>query len=185
MKVKFNLLIIMAFLIFIGCGGGSEPKEYVHTRAGFKITAPAGWDKTNEDIEMYEFRSGDLKLVEVGGFDLPADTEDILSLSDEEFMVLLKQSTMDGLDGYCSEAKINGYQINEENEAEWGGEVAYRVQASGYSSEALATMIVDMIASVRKEKGRMYMFASQIEQSIYPKVKKDLELMIASFQILE
>jgi hypothetical protein len=185
MKIKYCVpIIILAFLFLISCGGVSQPKEYTHIRAGFKITAPTGWNKILEDNEMYEFRSGDLKLVEVGGFDLGVGPDDIYSLSSSEFMDLLGESTLDGLDGYCEEAKITNYMIKEQEESMWSGEPAFHVQASGYSSEALASMTVDIFTIVDKDSGRMYMFASQIEEGSYLKAKKDLDLMITSFKLI-
>lgn len=186
MKTRFSILIIIPVLLFfINCGGESVPKEYQHTRAGFIITAPAGWSKASEDNEMYEFRSGNYKLIEVGGFDLGVPSEDLYSISLGEFVSLLRESALDGLDGYCDEARIRNYMINEAGETRWGGETAYRLQASGYSDEASVSMILDMIVIVEKETSRMYMFASQIEENVYPKVEKDLELMIASFQVMQ
>lgn len=185
MKIKYYMLISIAALWFIDCGGPSEPKEYIHTQAGFKITTPAGWKKTSEDHEIYEFRSGDYKLVEVGGFDLPVPPEDLFSLPTDEFVSLLRESTLDGLDGYCLDARIRDYWVGDERETVWGDRIAYRVQAKGYSTEALTSMVIDIIAIVHEEKSRIYMFASQIKESIYPQTKKVLELMIASFQLTE
>lgn len=185
MKVRYCLIIIAVFLSCIRCGAPSEPKEYIHARAGFKITAPAGWKKISEDFEMFEFRSGDYKLIEVGGFDLGIPPDDFYNLTDDEFFELLRESTREGLDGYCIEATIRDYTISDARETVWGDRIAYRVQAKGYSTEAMASMVVDIIAIVYEEKSRMYMFASQIDEKAYQETKKYLELMIASFQIIE
>ncbi len=185
MAAKYKVVAILALLLSIKCGSDSEPKEYIHTQAGFKITAPAGWRKVSEDREMYEFRSGDLKLVEVGSFYLEIPPEDLYSLSNEDFRNMLMESTLEGLDGYCIEARIKDYKIEDQSKTEWGGEYAYRVRACGYSSEALEQMVVDIIAMVHEEKSRMYMFASQIVESDYTKTKADIEAMIASFKPIQ
>lgn len=186
MELKYKVVIIaLALLLSINCGGDSEPKEYIHTQAGFKITAPAGWRKVSEDREMYEFRSGDLKLVEVGSFYLEIPPEDLYSLSNEDFGNMLMESTLEGLDGYCIEARIKDYKIEEQSDTRWGGALAYRVRASGYSTEALDHMVVDIIAMVHEEESRMYMFASQIVENDYAKTKVDIESMIASFKLIQ
>lgn len=185
MKIKYCIFSVFMLLLLMNCGGDSEPKEYIHTQAGFSIRAPAGWKKTLEDHEMYEFRSGNLKLIEVGGFDLDIPAEDLHSISDDDFWYMLKESTLDGLDGYCIEATIKGYKIEEQGETEWGGGYAYRVRASGYSSDALSQMVVDIIATIYEKENRMYMFASQVAKSDYEKTKPDLESMIKSFKLLQ
>jgi len=185
MRIKYTVVVTLVLLLSINCGGDSVPKEYIHTQAGLKITAPAGWRKVSEDHEMYEFRSGDLKLVEVGSFYLEIPSEDLHNLSNEDFHYMLMESTLEGLDGYCIEARIKDYKIEDQGETEWGGEYAYRVRASGYSAEALDQMVVDIIATVHKEESRMYMFASQIVESDYAKTKADIESMITSFKIIQ
>jgi hypothetical protein len=181
---SFTVFSILMLFIFTGCGDHRRSKEYSHAQAGFKITIPGGWNKTGGDSEMYEFRSGNLKLIEVGGFDLPVGVEVLYGLPSDEFLNTLKQATLDGLDGYCEEARITGYRINEQYETMWGGEPAYRVQASGYSNEALASMVVDIVALVYREKARMYMFISQIEEASYSRTKYEIEGIITSFQLL-
>jgi len=186
MEIKCKVVIItLVLLLSISCGGDSEPKEYIHTQAGFKITAPAGWQKVSEDHEMYEFRSGDLKLIEVGSFYLEIPSEDLYNLSNENIHYMLMKSTLEGLDGYCLEARIKDYKIEDQSETEWGGEYAYRVRARGYSADALDQMVVDIISMVHKEESRMYMFASQIVESEYRKTKPDIETMITSFTIIQ
>ncbi|UCG90845.1 MAG: hypothetical protein JSV97_07075 [candidate division WOR-3 bacterium] len=186
MKAHYCIFVITAFFLScVHCGAPSEPKEYIHTRAGFKITAPAGWKKKSEDFEMFEFRSGDYKLVEVGGFALGIPPDDFYRLTDDDFFALLRESTREGLDSYCTEATIRDYTISDSRETVWGDRIAYRAQAKGYSNETMASMVVDIIAIVYEEKSRVYMFASQIDEKAYAQTKKYLELMIASFQIIE
>lgn len=95
------------------------------------------------------------------------------------------KSTLEGLDGYCLEARIKDYKIENKSTTEWGGEYAYRVRARGYSAETLDQMVVDIIAMVHKEESRMYMSASQIVESDYKKTKPDIETMITSFKIIQ
>ena len=56
---------------------------------------------------------------------------------------------------------------------------------TGDSNQALTSAVVDMVACVLEAKGRMYMFASQIEEDAYSKTEVDLETTIASFQITQ
>ncbi len=183
MKTNYGLFLVFILSLIINCGGDSEPKVYKHTRAGFSIKAPAGWRMVFEDHEMYEFRSGNLILIEVGGFDLEIPAEDLYNISNEDFGYMLMESTLDGLEGYCIEARIKDYKIEEQGETEWGGGYAYRVRASGYSSDALAQMVVDIIATIYEKENRMYMFASQIARSDYAEIKPELESMIESFKL--
>jgi hypothetical protein len=176
---------LIVALFVLGCGGPSEPQTFAHSQASFKITIPAGWSKISEDSEMYEFRDGDLKLIEVGGFDMELSEEDFEGVSDEEFMDLLEESTLDGLEGYCDEAEIPNYTINSQGHTTWGGIPAYRLQAQGYSNAAEEEMIVDLLASINKGNGFMYMFASQIAENMYNKAKADLENAIMSFTLME
>ncbi|KPJ72142.1 hypothetical protein AMJ52_07280 [candidate division TA06 bacterium DG_78] len=185
MKKRYYAIIVVVLLMFFIRCGESEPKEYMHSRAGFKITAPGGWSKMSEDNEMYEFRSGSRKLIEVGGFDLGIPPTDLYALTYAEFNTMLKESVLEGLDGYCEEAMIANYKTTDLYGLEWGGESAFRVQATGYSKNAEADMVVDILAIVHKETSRMYMFAAQIEEGMYDDAKQDIELMIASFQLLE
>jgi hypothetical protein len=185
MKKRYYVLIIVVLMLFFIRCGESEPKEYVHAAAGFKITAPGGWSKMSEDNEMYEFRSGSRKLIEVGGFDLGIAPSDLYALTYAEYNTLLKESVLEGLDGYCEEAMIANYEATDLYGLEWGGESAFRVQATGYSKHAEADMVVDILAMVHRETSRMYMFAAQIEEDMYQTTKQDIELMIASFQLLE
>jgi hypothetical protein len=185
MKKRYYVLIVFVLLAFFIRCGESEPKEYVHSRAGFKITAPGGWSKISEDSDMFEFRSGARRLIEVGGFDLGIAPSDLYALTYVEFNELLKESVLEGLDGYCEEAMIANYETTDLYGTDWGGESAFRVQATGYSEHAEADMIIDLLAMVHRESSRMYMFAAQIEEEMYQNTKQDIELMIASFQLLE
>jgi hypothetical protein len=185
MKKRYYVLIVVVLMVFFIRCGESEPKEYVHTAAGFKITAPGGWSKISEDNEMYEFRSGNRKLIEVGGFDLGIAPTDLYALTYAEFNTMIKEAVLEGLDGYCEEAMIANYEAKDLYGLEWGGESAFRVQATGYSKHAEVDMVVDILAMVHKESSCMYMFAAQIEEGTYPDTKQDIELMITSFQLLE
>lgn len=185
MKKKYYVLIVVVLMVFFIRCGESEPKEYTHTSAGFKITAPGGWSKISEDNEMYEFRAGSRRLIEVGGFDLGIPPEDLYALTYAEFNTMLKESVLEGLDGYCEEAMIADYEAKDLYGLEWGGESAFRVQATGYSKNAEVDMVVDILAMVHKETSRMYMFAAQIEEGMYDDAKQDIELTIASFRLLE
>ncbi len=183
---KFLFVIFSGLILLMNCESGPrEPREYVHASKGFKITMPGNWQKESEDGDMFEFRWGSLRLVEVGGFDLPVEKEDLFDLDEDEFRALLMESTLQGLDGYCEEAKIQNFVIKEQYETIWSDEMAYRVQVSGYSNEALTTVVVDMLAIVKREQGRMYMFASQIEEKAYSELKMSIEGMIQSFKILD
>lgn len=186
MRLKYQLVasILVVFCV-LKCGAPSEPKEYIHTQADFKITAPAGWRKTFEDHEMFEFRSGDYKLVEVGGFDIGVPSHELYDISNEEFLELLIASTMEGLDGYCIEAQMRDYTIEDEGRTVWGDRLAYHVTARGYSRMAEMDMKVDLVAIVYEEKSRMYFFASQIAENEYADAFFDIASMIASFQIIE
>lgn len=186
MRLKYHYTIIVLIIVCaIKCGGHSEPKEYMHTQAEFKITVPVGWKKTFEDHEMFEFRSGDYKLVEVGGFDLEVPPHELYNISNEEFSELLMASTLEGLDGYRIDAQITDYMIEDEGETVWGDRLAYHVTASGYSRSAETEMKIDLIAMVYEEKSRMYMLASQIAESEYPDTYFDIASMIASFQLIK
>lgn len=187
MRKRYNLLLlIIALLICLRCEPPSEPTEYTHTQAGFKVVCPAGWSKIDEDKEMYEFRSGSVKLIEVGGFDLEMP-EDTLNAIFAEGVNVLEELTLDGLEGYNEEAKLVSIRIDDQYQTTWGGESAYRVRETGYSEEAEVSMVVDLVACLFTKNGRvyMYMFASQIAESEYQKIKSELETTIASFQILK
>jgi len=185
MKAKHLIIVLIpAVLFFIRCGTPPAPEDYIHTTAGFKFTVTAGWNKADEDKERYEFRQGNYKLVEVGGFDLEVKPEELTQLNDELTGAMLKESTMGGLEGYCTEAHIKNYSITEEGSTTWCGLPAYKVKAKGYSDEVSASVTVDIIVALLKSKARMYMFSSQIVDSEYSKVQNDLQTMIASFQLL-
>lgn len=186
MKYK-QLLFIPCILVLIlsHCGGPSEATEYAHRGAGFKITIPAGWVKISEDNEMFEFRSGDYKLIEVGGFDLGLTRDELTGITDAEVAEWIEESTLEGLEGYCDEARIVGYTIQKEGPMTWGGLPAYGVQIRGYSEEADETMIVDLFAAMSVNTGYMYMFASQIADHMYQDVKTGLDASIKSFELVQ
>jgi hypothetical protein len=181
---KLWIAVFVLGVLFLHCGGPSQAMEYTHLRAGFKITIPAGWAKISEDSEMFEFRSGDFKLIEVGGFDLELTRDELAGITDAEVAEWIEESTHEGLEGYCDEARIVGYTIQKEGPITWGGLPAYSVQIQGYSEEADKTMIVDLIAAMSTETGFMYMFASQVAESMYLDVKTGLDTAIKSFQIV-
>jgi hypothetical protein len=165
----------------------SEPVTYNHEKAGFRITVPAGWAKMSEDDEMYEFRSGDYKLIEVVGFDLELTEEDIQDLTDSEYQDMVRKAAIDGLEGYCEEAEITDYRIQQQYETTWGGHDAYRMKASGYSEAAEKSMVVDLLASFVMKKNHLfaYLLASQIAQDEYDATKSSLEACFASFRLIE
>jgi hypothetical protein len=176
---------LVLVMVYLHCGGPSEATEYIHQGARFKITIPAGWVKISEDNEMYEFRSGDYKLIEVGGFDLELTRDELTGITDAEVADWIEESTLEGLEGYCDEARIVGYTIQKEGPMTWGGLPAYGVQISGYSEEAEQTMIVDLIAAMSTETGYMYMFASQIAENMYQDTQTGLDVAIKSFQLVQ
>jgi len=178
------LAIIPIILLIVFCGPPPAPKDYTHATAGFKFTAAAGWNLVDQDDERYEFRLGSHKLVEVAGFDLELKPSDLAELDEELTGVLLKESTMGGLEGYCEEAKIKNYSVTEESPMIWAGLPGYRVKAKGYSDEVTDDVVVDIVVSVMKSKARMYMLASQIIESDYTKTQPELLQMINSFQLL-
>lgn len=183
-KTQLLLLITAVIFVAVRCGEGpSEPVVHTHTQAGFKITAPAGWSLMSQDEEMFEFRHGDVQLIEVGGFDLEMGPEDFEDVSMDEFMNTLRDGTRDGLDGYCEEAEIVDWRVKEQKETTWGGEPAYHIRAEGYSEAAETDMVVDLVSCMHKQSGFMYMFASQIAAGDYEKVKTDLKATISSFTI--
>lgn len=185
MKTARLLALGVAMLASLHCQGApAAPKEYVHSVAGFKITAPAGWNKTNEDNEMYEFRKGDNRLIEVGGFDLEIDPTEIAEFTTDQMNELLEVSTTGGLEGYCEEADIVSYTVRDEGLTTWGGKDCYRIQARGHSNALNAAVIVDIMSIILKDRARVYMFASQIAESEYQGVSPALETMIASFALL-
>jgi hypothetical protein len=187
MNIKhFMSIVVLTALIIVACSGGapSEPVVYTHQKAGFKITAPAGWKKMSEDSEMYEFRMGNFKLIEVGGFDLEFTAEELADITITDIADIVKEATMGGLEGYCEEATIDNWNLDNEAETTWGGVPGYRVKARGYSEEADKDMIVDLIGIFNVKNGYMYMFASQIETGVYDKTKPELEACIASFAFL-
>jgi hypothetical protein len=184
MKTKY-LVVPLAFLLIVHCGEPTAPREYVHTQAGFKITVPQGWRKTAEDKDMYEFRSGDRKLIEVGSFPMDVTTEEFGLLSDEDFFDMLKESAVGGLDAYCNEAHITGYRMTDQRETVWAGIGGFRMQVRGTSTQAMVPVVVDLVIIIFEAKSRMFMFISQIEESVYPSIKSDLESMITSFQLIE
>ncbi len=181
---KLMIAVLITVVLFLHCGGPSEAMEYTHGSARFKITIPAGWEKISEDNEMFEFRSGDSKLIEVGGFDLELTRDELTGITDAEVAEWIEESTHEGLEGYCDEARIVGYTIQKEGPMTWGGLPAYSVQIRGYSEEADKTMIVDLIAAMSIETGYMYMFASQIAESMYQDIKSGLDAAVASFQLV-
>ena len=183
--VTMMIAMLITSVLFLHCGGPSEATEYTHGRAGFKITIPAGWAKISEDNEMFEFRSGDYKLIEVGGFDLELTRDELTGITDVEVAEWIEESTHEGLAGYCDEARIVGYTIQEEGPMTWGGLPAYSVRIRGYSEEADKTMIVDLIAAMSIETGFMYMFASQIAEDMYQDIKNGLYASIKSFQLVQ
>jgi len=186
MKRALSVCLLIAVLCLIGCAGSSEPKVYSHSQARFSITCPAGWSLTSQDNEMYEFRRGDVKLIEVGGFIFSTDPEEIEymnSLSESELKEFLRSASLDGLEGYCEEAEIMNWTISDQFHMSWDGRPGYRIRANGYSDPAGVDMTLDLIAAIDMQSGMLYMLASQISKSQYEATKVDLEAAIQSFRV--
>jgi len=181
MKTFLYTCITIAVILMIGCAGSSEPKVYTHEQAYFSVTCPAGWSLISQDNEMYEFRRGDVKLIEVGGFDF-GDIEDFLEMPDAEFKEFMRTASLDGLDGYCEEAEIHDWTILEQYHTTWGGLEAYHVRAQGFSEAADVDMVLDLLAALNLNNGMLYMFASQIAKSQYDNTKTDVDAVINSFR---
>lgn len=185
-KLHLINVVLLAGFFIIACGGApAEPVVYTHQNAGFKITVPGGWKKMSEDPEMYEFRMGNFKLIEVGGFDLEFTPEELADITVEDIADIVKEATMSGLEGYCEEATIEDWTIDQEGETTWGGIPGYRAQVKGYSEEADKDMVVDLIGIFNIKNGFMYMFASQIETGAYDKTRPELEACISSFALID
>jgi len=182
MKTIIYTCITIAVILMIGCAGSSEPKVYNHTEAYFAVTCPAGWSLISQDSEMYEFRRGDVKLIEVGGFEF-GDIEEFLDMPDAEFKEFMRTASLDGLEGYCEEAEIMDYEIMEQYHTTWGGLGAYRIRAQGFSEAADVDMVLDLLAALNLKSGMLYMFASQIAKSQYDNTKADVETVINSFKV--
>lgn len=181
MKKFAYACMIIVIMLMIGCAGSSEPKVYSHEQAYFSVTCPSGWSLISQDSEMYEFRRGDVKLVEVGGFEF-GDVDDFIEMPESEFKEFMRTASLDGLEGYCEEAEITGWTIIEQFHTTWGGLKAYRVRAQGYSEPAEVDMMLDLLAALNLDNGMLYMFASQIEKGQYDNTKADVEMMIQSFR---
>jgi hypothetical protein len=132
---------------------------------------------------MFEFRSGDVKLIEVGGFDFGMTGADFEEMPDNEFKDWMRDASLGGLEGYCGEAEIQDWTIDEQYHITWGGLEAYRVRAQGFSNAADVDMIVDLVAAINLDNGMLYMFASQIAKNQYEGSKKDIEAAITSFHV--
>ena len=183
MKSTVYTCMIVVIILFIGCGGPSEPKVYTHEQAMFSVTCPAGWSLISQDAEMYEFRKGDVKLIEVGGFDFGMTEEDFADMSDADFKDFMREASLGGLEGYCEEAEIRDWTIDEQYHATWGGLQSYRIHAKGFSDAADVNMVIDLIAAVNMDSGLLYMFASQIAHDQYSSTKTDVEAVIQSFRV--
>ncbi|MBN2621414.1 hypothetical protein JXB22_10040 [candidate division WOR-3 bacterium] len=183
MKSTIFACIVTFIILIVGCAGPSEPKVYTHEQAHFSVTCPAGWSLISQDGEMFEFRSGDVKLIEVGGFDFGLTSADFEEMSDSEFKDWMKDASLGGLEGYCSEAEIQEWTIDEQYHATWGGLEAYRVRAQGFSNAADVDMVVDLVAAINLDNGMLYMFASQIAKSQYEGAKKDMDAALTSFRV--
>ena len=129
----------------------------------------------SEDSEMCEYRMGNFKLIEVGGFDLEFTPEELADITVTDIADIVKEATLGGLEGYCEEATIKGWSMDYEGETTWGGIPGYRVKTKGYSDEAGKNMVVDLIGIFNIRNGYMYMFASQIETGVYDKTKPELK----------
>jgi hypothetical protein len=175
--------MITFIILIVGCAGPSAPKVYTHEQAGFSVTCPAGWSLMSQDAEMFEFRSGDVKLIEIGGFNFGVSTAELEEMSDADFKDFMKDASLGGLEGYCSEAEIQDWMIDEQYHTTWGGLEAYRVRARGFSNAADVDMVVDLVAAYNFDNGMLYMFASQIAKNQYEGTKKDMEAALTSFRV--
>jgi hypothetical protein len=183
MRKIFNALMIAVILIIVGCAESPEPKVYTHEQAQFSVTCPAGWRLISQDEEMYEFRKGDVRLIEVGGFDFGMTAADFEDMTDADLKDFMQEASLGGFEGYCEEAQITNWAIDEQYHTAWGGTNAYRIRAKGFSNTAEVDMIVDLIAAVSVDKGMLYMFASQVAQEQYSSTQAEVEATIKSFQI--
>jgi len=185
MKPIIVIIFAASLLMLAGCDSApSEPKEYTHTLGGFKVTAPAHWKLISEDHELYEFRRGNYKLIEVGSFDLDIPKGDLDMLTPDELSNTLEDESLRGLKNYCEGAKITGYRITERMPYKWDNMPGFRIKAVGYSDAASATMVIDVVMGLEKSQMRLYLFASQVAESDYEETSADLEMTIASFQLL-
>ena len=182
MKRIIYTCVIIAFILMMGCEESSEPKVYNHTDAYFSVTCPGGWSLISEDSEMYEFRKGDVKLIEVGGFDF-GGVEEFIDMPDEQFKEFMRSASLDGLEGYCEEAEIRDWTIMEQYHTTWGGMAAYRIRAQGFSDAADVDMVLDLLAALNLKNGMLYMLASQIAKSQYEGTKADVETVVNSFKV--
>jgi hypothetical protein len=182
MKAILGLFMTIIIVSIIGCAGSSEPTTYTHENARFTVTCPAGWSYISQDPEMFEFRKGDVKLIEIGGFEF-GEADFLLEMSDAEFAGFMRDASLDGLEGYCDEAAISDWTIDEQYHTTWGSLEAYRIRAHGYSDAAEVDMILDLIAAINFENGMLYMFASQIAKDQYEKTEAEIEAMIKSFRV--
>ena len=185
MKPIIVIIFAASLLMLAGCDSApSVPKEYIHTRAGFKITAPAHWKLISEDHETFEFRRGDCKLIEVGSFDLDITRADIEALTPDEFAAAIEEITLNAVKGYCEGAQITGYRVAERMPYKWENMPGFRMKIIGYSDAADENMVTDAIIGLNKEQLRIYGFFSQIIEADYDETADDLEMSIASFQLL-
>lgn len=183
MKTTIYACTIAVIILIIGCAGSPEAKVYTHTQAYFSVTCPAGWSLVSQDAEMYEFRNGDVKLIEVGGFDFGMTAADFEDMSEAGFKDFMKDASLGGLEGYCEEAEIQDWTIDEQYHTTWGGLDAYRIRAKGFSNAAEVDMVVDLVATLNFENGMLYMFASQIAKNQYEGARTDVEATLASFRV--
>jgi len=183
------IIAVIATLTIISCGGSgggasSVPTEYLHDAAGFKITAPAGWEMMDKSVETYEFRQGDYMLIEVGGFDLGKDLYETLNDPEFDYPLFLEDASLGFLKDYCKEAAITGYRVTLRNETSWGGMPAFRLKAEGFSAPINKTVTIDVLLAVNKSSCVAYVFASQIAKSKYDEASGEIETSIASFQVI-
>jgi len=175
---------VMFAILLVGCSGNSEPSEHVHNSARFKITIPAGWKLISEDDEMFEFRKGDTRLIEVGRFELDFTPDEMADMEDDEITEMLEQSSDGGFKSYCIDARISDYRIEQQNSRVWGGLPAYYIKARGFSNEIDESVVIDLLIAIHRDRCAMYLFASQVTRSNYEKTEQHIKSSIESFQVI-
>lgn len=184
MKVKYYVFVILT-IILIKCKSKGTFKQYIHRKAGFKITVPIDWNKTREDSISCEFRDGLYKMVEVAIRNLNISPERLKSFSEDEFLRALKTFAFSIIEGYWFTVDVRNYEIVKQRKTVLGGITAYYVKTKGYHRGVREKVIIDLVTTVDKEKAKLYLFLSQVIESEYPQTKTIIDSMIKSFQILK
>ena len=186
MKTRMMLFCVaISLFMIIGCSNApKEPKEYIHTQAKFKITAPGKWYLDVEDAESFTFRRGKTRLIEVGSYSIPATTSELDNLSGEELSQALEDAALGGLSEYCKAVQLTGYRVDTRNRITWAGLPAYRIKVFGFAATIYETVEIDLLVTLDSRKSLMYIFISQIAKSEYDEAAEDIEKTIASFKTI-